>query len=846
MRRPICLMSVAFSAGIYSKFHMEFWQLAVIVSIFVLLVFVISVNVDKKHQCNKILEDIKCEGYDDRSVLNENIDEIYQITKLLDLKKMQNLLCLALAFFLFGVTCLTFHMSKVDPMVSFADSSVTIVGTVLEVQKRDDERYRLIISVQNSNIGNKSESSRDGKKRVNNNSKVLVNVFGDIQTLALGDQTILAFGDRTTLNYADIAGRTVEVYGKIELPAQRRNPKTFDYRLYLQSRGINTVMNVAPHDVTVLGLEKRFFINSLSKVRHNFINNVTNAMQPHNAGILIGMLFGDKNTLDDDVYEMFQKNGTAHILAVSGLHIGALYIFLSRLLRARRNFAVNSLILFFLFTYVALAAFAPSAIRAGGMIAIHIVAKFLHRRYDMLCAGACMAFVMMLFNPLIIFDLGFQLSFLAIFIIAIVIPAFARMKSGDVVSIVVLQASLAPIIAYLFNYFSIAAFFLNAPVIFIAGLIIPIGIILIPLSYILPSVFHIGVGLVNGLCEIMYKLNELTYEKGNFFVNVISPTLWVLFMFYGLLLVGSSEAIWIFFKRKETRRILLSVGLVVVLAFTFAMPASENFHKAQIIFVDVGQGDCIHIKTPSGKNILVDGGGSRNFDVGKRILMPYLLKNGVNKIDIAFISHMHTDHYAGLFSLANNFNIKTLALYEANKVIEQEILHETGLLKEQLLYLTAGQVIVVDEEVRIEVLFPERRNESDYVRLKEIGDNENDISLILKVHYRGVSTLLTGDLSFRGEDGFFEVLGDNREKLKSDFLKVAHHGSKNNTSDKFIALANPDIAVFQVGKNGFGHPTAEVLSKVERTNAQIYRNDNHGAIGIFINRKGNVEVKTML
>ena len=774
VRRPICLMSFAFGAGIFIRFYMDFLSLAIFVGIFVLAIFVVfSLN-------------------------------------LINLNKM---LCFALAFFLFGATCLTFHTSKEDPKTALEGTNATIVGTVLEIQKRDDERYRLIVEVERK-------------------SKILVNVFGDIGVS----------------NYADIAGRTVQVYGKVELPAQRRNPKAFDYRRYLQIRGINTVMNVQPHDVILEGTQNdvRFFINALSKLRHNFIDNVTGSMSHHNAGILIGMLFGDKNTLDDDVYEMFQKNGTAHILAVSGLHIGALYIFLNRLLRARRNIFANSLILCFLFTYVALSAFAPSAVRAGGMIVLHIGSKFLHRRYDMLCAGAGMALVMMFLNPLIIFDMGFQLSFLAIFIIAIVIPAVKRIYESDIISIIAFQGSLAPIIAYLFNYFSIAAFFLNTPVILVAGIIIPIGIILIPLSYVSSSLFSIGSGFVDSLCEIMYRLNELTYEKGNFFVNVTSPPLWGLFAFYGLLLVGLSEGVWIFFKRKENRKIVLTVVLIVVFSFTFVMPASDDFHKAQIIFVDVGQGDCIHIKTPSGKNILVDGGGSRNFDVGKRILMPYLLKNGVNKIDIAFISHMHTDHYAGLFSLSNNFNIKTLAIYEANRVIEQDILAQTGLEKEQLLYLTAGQVIAIDDDVRIEVLFPERRDESEYARLKGISDNENDISLILKVYYRGVSTLLTGDITFRGEDRLFDILEGNRDKLKSDFLKVAHHGSKNNTGEEFLAVVNPSIAVFQVGKNGFGHPTAEVLGKMERVNAQIYRNDYHGAIGVFIGKNGNVKVRTML
>ena len=748
---------------------------------------------------------------------------------------------LAMGFFLFGFICLAIHIKSEEPKLALVDSHITVEGTVLEVQKRDDEKYRLVVRI----------SENDG------NSKILVNVFGDIEALDFFDMKMQSardsriIGDRRNATFADLAGRTVQVYGNVELPTQRRNPKTFDYRLYLRTRGIHTVMNVTQHDITIIGDahgsgDAKVLINTLSNLRHNFINDVINSMSTHNAGILIGMLFGDKTLLDDETYETFQKNGVAHILAVSGLHIGALYIFLSKLLNARRNVFLNIIILGFLFTYVALSAFAPSALRAGGMITLHIASKFMNRRYDMLCAGAGIAFVMMFVNPLIIFDMGFQLSFLAIFIISIVIPAVKRFCKSDVLAIVVLQGSLAPIIAYLFNYFSIAAFFLNAPIILIAGLIIPIGIILIPLSYISLPLFSVGVGIVDGLCEIMYRVNESIYEKGIFFINVVSPPLWVVFAFYGLLLISSSEAMWVFFKRKENRKIVLTVIMVIVIAFVGTAPVHDDLHKAQLIFVDVGQGDCIHIRTPSGKNILIDGGGSVNFDVGKRILMPYLLKNGVNKIDMAFISHMHIDHYAGLFSLSNNFKIDKLGIYEANRVIESEIIKRTGFSSEQILYLTAGQVIIVDSDVQIEVLFPESRSETEYAEFKGQGRNENDISLILKVYYRGVSTLLTGDLTFRGEDSLFEILGENRDKLKSNFLKVAHHGSKNNTGDEFLTVVNPDIAVFQVGKNGYGHPTAEVLGKMEHVNAKIYRNDHHGAIGVFIGKNGKIEVRTMI
>ncbi|MCL2437210.1 MAG: MBL fold metallo-hydrolase, partial [Clostridiales bacterium] len=292
---------------------------------------------------------------------------------------------------------------------------------------------------------------------------------------------------------------------------------------------------------------------------------------------------------------------------------------------------------------------------------------------------------------------------------------------------------------------------------------------------------------------------------------------------------------------------VLSAVLVVVLVLVGTAPVHDDFHKAQIIFVDVGQGDCIHIRTSGGKNILIDGGGSRNFDVGRRVLMPYLLKNGVRRIDLAIVSHMHLDHYGGIFSLANHFQIDQIGFYEANKIIEDEIVSQTGLQREQIVYFTKGQKIMIDQGVWIEVLYPPQKSVEEYRFLKGGGANENDLSLILKVYYYGVSTLLMGDMTFEGERSLLSKYQDDDGRLNSDILKIGHHGSRFSTSDELLAAVRPDFAVFQVGRNGFGHPTREVLEKVDGINAAIYRNDKHGAIGVFIRRgEENPTIRTII
>ena len=667
--------ALAFAAGVFFGFHMNPVKFIILSSVCGAVMFLLP----RRHAVTRALKFGRCPFSDYGKH-----------------RRIEKLLLLALLFFLAGGAGFYIQAEKNEWTRLFEPGQTEIEGIVCSAAKKGEGRYQFVV------------------KTFKGKTKVLVNVYEDAD-----------FGGIVE-NYGDMAGRRVKVEGKIELPAERRNPKTFDYRLYLRTKGIHAVMSVRPDDMTVVGTVYDKFANAVSNIGCGFSQKTAETMGLRSAGILVGMLFGDKNMLDDDVYEMFQKNGTAHILAVSGIHVGIIYLLLGRLLNARRNLFLNIVLLLFLFMYAAMASFSPSILRAGGMIALHILSKLLCMRYDMLCAGAGIALAMMIINPLVLFDVGFELSFLAIFILAITLHAAVRIHKSGITAIVALQLGMAPVTAYMFNYVSLSAFFINAPVIFIAGIIVPAGMALVPLSYMPGPVFSVPAGLVGGLCEIIYRLNEFTYVQAGLFRNVASPPLWAVVAFYGLLFFVCSETAWVFLKRKETKKLAAAVFAVIAVALAAGLPFQDDFHRAQLVFVDVGQGDCLHIRTPGGKNILVDGGGSHNFDVGKKVLMPYLLKNGVSKIDIAFVSHRHLDHYGGIASLAKNFNVAKICLYEANKAIEAEVLNETGLQKWQVVYLVKGQRIMVGKGVWIEILYPGKKTESEYGELTGDGAAPNE------------------------------------------------------------------------------------------------------------------------
>ncbi len=264
----------------------------------------------------------------------------------------------------------------------------------------------------------------------------------------------------------------------------------------------------------------------------------------------------------------------------------------------------------------------------------------------------------------------------------------------------------------------------------------------------------------------------------------------------------------------------------------------------------------MHIRTEDGRNYLLDGGGKIDYNLGKKTLKPYLLKNGVRRLDGAFVTHLHTDHYKGIAELCQEGMVNKLFLYEGSRNKTEQICRETGLSADDLVFLHAGQTVSLGDAdpakntpERIEVLWPEAGERSGASLQKNGEEDENETSLILKIHAGGMRLLATGDVDAACED---RLAAKYRDGLKVDLLKVAHHGSRYSWSDAFAKYAEPQAAVFQVGKNNYGHPNGEIIAGYEQAGAGIWRNDLQGAVGFSCRGedpatgKKRLEVVTML
>ncbi|MGN0702055.1 MAG: DNA internalization-related competence protein ComEC/Rec2 [Lentihominibacter sp.] len=651
--------------------------------------------------------------------------------------------------------------------------------------------------------------------------KILVSCYGEI------------------LKGTPVPGSIVQADGNAEQPACRRNPGCFDYRLYLKSIGITAVMRA---DKLTIIRESESPAGRLFILKESFAERIEEICGSDTSAMIKAILFGDKGELDSDMLEVFQRNGTAHILAVSGLHIGIIYGFLLKMWRGRRGWIFFGFTCVFFFCYAVMAGFSPSVIRAVIMIILHSLASLMGRRYDLDSAAFAVAAGVLAVRPFMLFNAGFQMSFLAVLTLNLALPYIKSFYSGVFTASLAVQLGLGPFIWYNFNYVSMLAVIMNVPVVFLAGIIVPAGLAGLLLQN--TPLFEVSARLLDFLCNFLTQINELGEIQGIITFQVPSPPIWIVAAFYlGLVAFASEEGrLAVIRAANPVMHIVKYSAVVVAVSLMLAVAAGSGFNNCSITFVDVGQGDCICVNTGGGV-YLFDGGGSENYNLGKSTLRPYLLKNGTGTVDGAFVTHLHTDHYRGICELAREGMVEKLYTYEANRLVQDEIVRDTGLQPENIMYLHGGQIAELKGCCSVEILWPGAKSEREYMEMLSREENENDLSLVMKINVQGIGILITGDIDEIGERMVIEA---GREALSADILKVAHHGSKYSSCDEFIEAVSPEIAVIQVGKNNYGHPAPDVLQRLEKRSVPVYRNDLDGAVGVEINDGEIRETRRMI
>lgn len=592
-----------------------------------------------------------------------------------------------------------------------------------------------------------------------------------------------------------------------QIPSARRNPGCFDYGKYLKSENIEAVATVNSFEkiqgpVAVWDKAEQ----SIIKCKMKFVDSLAE----NSKGLIAGILFGDTSFLEEDTYEEFRNNGTAHVLAVSGLHIGILYNTFRRIAGREQKKLYAVILTAMLLLCVTLALRSPSVMRAAGMIGLHIYSEYADRRYDLLTAMSAIALMLIFHNPYIIFNAGFQMSFLAAASIGFFMPHIPDNIPDFLAPMISVNLGLLPYQWFQFNYVSLSAFAANIPIVYVVSIMMPLAALRF-LLFALGAELFLFEDLTDALAMLIIKVNEIFYSGGSSAFDVTSPPLWFITVLYLCMFFAASETFTIMRLRKKYRQLICIFLLFSLVCLAINLLKFEPVSKDDIVFVDVGQGDCLHLRTRK-HDFLIDGGGSVNYNTGKNTLKPYLLKNGVSSIEIAIATHLHADHYKGLTEL------------------EQE-----GMLKNLCTGLTAGKSFNIGDDIIIETLWP---------LTIEGSQDENSNCSVFMIYYGSVKILVTGDLDVEGEEKMIAFYKE-KEKLKADILKIGHHGSKTSTSDEFLEEVSPQYCVIQVGKNNYGHPDMKIIEKCHKKGIIVLRNDKHGAIG-FSFGENETECHTMI
>ena len=626
-------------------------------------------------------------------------------------------------------------------------------------------------------------------KFLKNNKKVLISIKKSQQI--------------DKINYGDL----IYLEGKLEIPKIATNYKGFNYRQYLKTQKIQGI--VIADNVKIL---KAKYKNNLIYQMQKKIKAIIKEKLPSETGdLLLAILLGDKKDLSEQIQINFKNSNLSHMLAVSGAHvsyiiIGLTYITQNSIMGKRK---ARVFCIFFLIIFMAITNFTPSVTRACIMAILTLVSEILYKKADIYTNISISALIILLYNPYSLLDLGFKLSFGGTIGIVIFMRFIKKKQEEPKLLNYIKQMALVsicaniiiiPIIMNNFNTVSLTFLVSNILASPILAIIVIVGFSIIIISIISHSLSNLLVFWLNPILNLLIKISSFCSKLPFAKILVVTPYIFNIIFYYTIILyLVNYNNLKQFIKKKTV--ILLSIILILSNFIFYILP-----QDLKIYFIDVGQGDSTLIVTPSKKTILIDGGGSESFDVGEKVLLPYLLDRRIRKIDYIMISHFDTDHCKGIFTVIENLKVKNIIISkQAEKSENYKKFKEIVANKKiNIILVKAGDKIKIDKYIYFKILFPTE---------KLIMQNPlNNNSIVSQLNYKSFKMLFTGDIEEMAEK---EILNLQKDKLKSTILKVAHHGSNTSSTQEFINSVKPELALIGVGKNNtFGHPSECVVEKL--------------------------------
>lgn len=603
---------------------------------------------------------------------------------------------------------------------------------------------------------------------------------------------------------------------------------------------------------------ERFFQRTRDKIKKIYEEH----LPKDSSSLLEALTIGDKSDLDDNIIENFRKASLSHVLAISGAHFSYIILAITLMSKALRRKRMSKILLIIItIFFMKLTGASPSVMRAGIMCIVGAIASLTKRKNDVLNSIAISLLIQIIINPYVIFDMGLILSYSGVIGIIYLYKIVYRFLKLKIISVTIsANIILIPIMMYNFKTISFSFIISNIFASVLLGPIIIIGYIVLIIR-VKPLFF-----LLNMLIKLLSRVSQIVSNFKFSNINIEAPSILSLIMYYIIVyIIYKKLNVWLreneikinefetnianklnecaikASNEKMNKRIFSKVEKKVIAVLLIIIVISNiNFEKftnnMYINFIDVSQGDACLIRQKT-KVILIDGGGANNqnnnYNVGKSILMPYLLARKIKTIDYMIFSHFDNDHCQGLLYVLENLKVKSVLIGEQYEEYQNyQKLKEVAKRKAIKIYtLKKGDCIKLTKNLKIEVLWPKKE--------EMISENSiNNNSLVLKITFGNFSILFTGDIEKVAEEKILKEYEGKQKLLQSTILKVAHHGSKTSSIKEFIQKVNPKCALIGVGKdNKFGHPSNITLETLKQLNTKIYRTDQCGEISIKVTKQ---------
>ncbi len=746
-----------------------------------------------------------------------------------------------------------------------------------------------------------------------NSGKKNAKFFLDVQKIKIFNKILSTKNTKVFVSFSDLyesyksikIGNIVKIKGNLRQPAHATNPSEFDYKNYLKHKDTFCILysdaqNQNPKNIGYIKVLSHpniktqnnplkelpwFILQNIDNIRNEILLKHNKYIKSPNLEVLGGIVFGDDAVNPpDEIKQSFINSGLLHLLAASGLNVALIFGIwwsIGGLINLGYKTKICSGIGIILF-YTFMTGFGPSIVRAGIMLILILIGKLMFKAADNLALIFFTGFIMLLINPKLINDVGFQLSFLVTGgLITCIEPICSNFKNADknfkkkifkkfkncpkimlsiinifspisllCIALVPLVAQLwaAPLQMYYFNTFTPYSVLANIAIVPFIGIISFLGFTSSIAGYFFKFytplsdfIIKISSVILNPLITLLLNISDYFSRLPGAIIKMPSGNVLQIAIYYTIILLLAYS-----FKSSFKHKLKSFTVPVLIFIFlcTFINVPNQN---CEVIAFDVGNADNLLIKTPKNKYIMIDTGKLpyNGISTAKRVTLEYLYDKNIRTLEKLVITHFDNDHSGGTIDILENIKVKEVIIQDEEcntenfcaikKYLKENKTNVKNAQNDNIIYKEKNKA----DEFTIKTFTPKPAKGA-----RTLGKYENETSTIVLIQDNTINNE-NRYLLFMA-DGGVQAFKSIKNQLPKGItlLKAGHHGAKNVVDEEMLKHLKPEYTIISTGFNTYGHPSPETIKILKESGSKIYPTKDFGAIKFSFNKNGKTKICT--